>query len=96
MVRLHTYGKHRRRRTASKTLTAHIATQGKTTKTLRRMPGMPQFAAFRSATQGKLPKNVRREQLHVRSRSQMHSKGMSAEEIGRLLDMDLGGILMVL
>ena len=63
MVRLHTYGKHRRRRTASKTLTAHIATQGKTTKTLRRMPEMPQFAAFRSATQGKLPKNVRREQL---------------------------------
>ena len=72
MVRLHTYGKHRRRRTASKTLTAHIATQGKTTKTLRR------------------------EQVHVRSRSQMHSKGMGAEEIGRLLDMDLGGILMVL
>lgn len=35
MVRLHTYGKHRRRRTASKTLTAHIATQGKTTKNLQ-------------------------------------------------------------
>lgn len=34
--------------------------------------------------------------IHMRSRSQMHSKGMSAEEIGRLLDMDLGGILMVL
>ena len=41
---------------------AHTATQGKTTKTLRRTPEMSQFAAFRSATQGKLPKNVRREQ----------------------------------
>jgi len=45
----------------------YIATQGKTTKTLRRTPEMPQFAAFRSATQGKLPKNVRSEQLKKRN-----------------------------
>jgi len=77
MVRLHTYGKHRRRRTASKTLTAHIATQGKTTKNLQDYGRKDEL-------------NSREEQIADAS------QGMSVEEIRRLLDMDLGEILMVL